>query len=158
MNIRMMSTAAIGIAVVAFAVGGYLGGVFPGLGPGQGFTGTGTGEDLRGRDVERPPSSSAAEADLAGIVGDANRMLVVHVDARNYSIEEMQDNKAVLRSATLDEIAELAGSRPGTVDGIRVRVTRTKSSKAIAEIALRDVLLKSGLKAEEIEWENGPPP
>jgi hypothetical protein len=156
MNIRMMSTAAIGIAVVAFAVGGYLGGVFPGLGPGQGFTGT--GEDLRGRDVERPPASSAAEADLAGIVGDANRMLLVHVDSRNYSIEEMQENKAVLRSTTLDEIAELARSRPGTVDGIRVRVTRTKSSKAIAEIALRDVLIKSGLKVEEIEWANGPPP
>lgn len=155
MNIRWILA---GVAVLAFALGGYLGGVFPGLGPGPGFTGGGPGEVTTERDLDRPPPSSEPAADLVGIVGDANRMLLVHVDGRSYSIGEMQDDKSVLRSASLDEIATLAKERPGSTDGIRVRITRTKSSKATAEIALRDELLKAGLKAEEIEWENGPAP
>lgn len=155
MNIRWVLA---GVAVLAFAVGGYFADLFKGWGPGPGFSGSGTGDGAAEHDSARSPASTEPEADLVGIVGDANRMLLVLVDGRSYSIGEMRDEKTVMRSSSLEEIATLAKDRPGSEDGVRVRITRTKTSKATTEIALRDELLKAGLKAEEIEWENGPLP
>ena len=158
MNVRAIVGVLVGVAVLAFALGGYLGGVFTGLGPGPGFTGKGPGDGPTNRDPDRAAASTDQSAELVGFVGDANRMLLVHVDGRSYSIGQVQGDKIDFHSASLDEVVSTAMNRPGSDDGIRVRVTRSKSSKATAEIALRDELVKAGLKAEEIEWENGPPP
>lgn len=154
MNIRWVLG---GVAALAFLVGSYFGGVFPGLGPGSGFTGS-SEESNSTRSSDRLPAVFEPEADIAGVVGDANRVLLVHVEGRTYSIGNQQQDKTVLQDASLDQIVELAKQRSGSDDGIRVRIRRSKSSKATAEIALRDELIKAGLKAEEIEWENGPPP
>jgi hypothetical protein len=156
MNIRWVLG---GVAALAFLVGSYLGGILPSIGPWAGFSsGSDDSNSRRSSDRPRSTTESESESDIAGVVGESNRVLLVHVDGRNYSIGDHQQDKTVLRDASLDQIVELAKQRSGSEDGIRVRVTRSKSSKATAEIALRDGLIKSGLKAEEIEWENGPPP
>ncbi|MBI5760549.1 MAG: hypothetical protein HZA46_18695 [Planctomycetales bacterium] len=154
MNIRWVLG---GVAALAFLVGSYLGGILPGIGPGQGFSRNSVDTDSP-RDSNRTAVTPPPESDIAGAVGEASQMLLVHVDGRSYLIGDLTEDKTVRRESSLDEIVELAKQRPGSDDGIRVRITRSKSSKATAEIALRDELLKAGLKAEEIVWENGPPP
>jgi hypothetical protein len=141
------------VVVLAFVVGGYLGGIFslsgPGRGPGRG-AGSGDGKaDSAGR-----VRGVSQEKSVARDAAEKARVLHVTIDGRSYAIER----DGALKTTPLDALIALVQHYPGDSQGIRVSVSRRPNSKTTAEIELRDALVAAGLSEGEIDWQDGPPP
>jgi hypothetical protein len=93
---------------------------------------------------------------LAKQIG-AKQVLHVHVNERSYSIVDVEQNRPVLRTASLEDIVALAKKHVGDDTGVRIRVSFSKTSGVTAGFTLRDELHKAGIPAETIELEPLPP-
>jgi len=149
-----MRTVIGGAIVVAFVVGGFLGGLFPqlGFGPGRGFGpgGSGSGDSPDGKKHLVTPVSNQSK--LSEEIDP--KVLHVRIDGRSYFLVKADGDHPV----PLDELLEQVQFFPGDRGGIRVRVSRKPTSKTTAEIQLRDSLVKAGLSEDEIDWHDGPRP
>jgi len=83
------------------------------------------------------------------------QVLQVLIDGREYFVQASGSSTGDYRPVSLDELVALALNATGDEDGIRVRITRRGSSRATAEMALRDRLVAAGLTDEAIRWEAG---
>ncbi|HTI52199.1 MAG TPA: hypothetical protein VL475_14650 [Planctomycetaceae bacterium] len=137
-----------GAIVVAFVAGGYLGGIFPKLGLGTGNR-TGSGPQYGVTNVSRTTGDRDAPEDA-----DSSKVLHVRIDGRQYFLVRA-GNDAV---TSLEKLVEQVQNYPGDTHGIRVRVSRSPTSKTTAEIQLRDALVAGGLSEDEIDWQDGPRP
>lgn len=149
-----------GVAVLAFLVGGFLGGWLPklklGTGSGTGFgIGGSGGASSSGDSLELDSQSPEISADLP----DEGQVLHVRIDGRKYYVPgKAAEGRKTYQAVSLEEVISAARERPGNDQGIRVRVSRARSSKTTAEIQLRDDLVKAGIAEEAIEWQDGPKP
>ena len=149
-----MRTVIGGVIVVAFVVGGFLGGLFPQLGFGPGGGG-GRGEPGSGGIPKSKKHLIAKVANRSDKTEETDsRVLHVLIDGRSYFLVKADGDHPV----PLDELLEQVQYFPGDRQGTRVRVSRKPSSKTTAEIQLRDSLVKAGLSEDEIDWQDGPRP
>jgi hypothetical protein len=146
------------LVIVAFLIGGYLGGLFPKIGAGPGPGGrAGAGPE----DSAQPPDPRGRAARLAANAepdDDERPVLHLHIEGRELFVLSEADGAGVARPTTLDEIAKLARLAKGNSEGIRVRVSRRPSSKAAVEVELRDALVDAGVPEDAIDWQDGPRP
>jgi len=147
-------TAVVGVAVLAFIAGGFLGGLFPQFGVGTG--GSGTGKPAKEQPAGKQPEQKLVAHDPT-VLDDA-RIVQVKIDERHYQMADAAGGPHGYRDATLEEIVAAARAAQGNNRGIRVRVARTPRSRSSAEHALRDKLEAAGIGKDAIEWLDGPEP
>lgn len=136
------------IVVVAGGILSMFGVLFPGLGGGSG-EGDGDGNvqistETDNSNVDTTPSAQALEVD--GI-------LDIIIDETSYLIQKNDDTMVVL---SLDEIAERAPEISGNAQGVKVRISRKRSSLLSAERKLEEVLKSAGLSNDQILWVSVP--
>jgi len=149
-----------GVAVCALALGLFFGqfmkfGVGTGGSVGVTSAPPATQTNAPSRSSSTSGQPAAKRADITGVEGDAQHMVLVRIAGKSYSIAEWQGNKADYRAATASEIARLATRKDGDAKGIKVRISRDDSSKASAEDALRKELEAAGVPPEAIQWDSG---
>ncbi|MBD3676444.1 MAG: hypothetical protein HUJ26_23275 [Planctomycetaceae bacterium] len=137
------------LLAVAGAILSMVGGLFSGFGSGDGTGGEETG-DVRisaATDTEQPePIPSAKTLEVDGIMD-------IIIDQTTYFIQK-KDNSTV--ELNLEEIAERAPEMTGNVQGIKVRVSRKRSSLLSAERDLEETLAAAGLSDEQVQWVAAP--
>jgi hypothetical protein len=146
-------TAVLGIAIVAFIAGGYLGGLFPQWGKGSG-TGNGDGKPESATHEKRDQNAQSSDPSII----DDSRIVQVKIDDRNYQMARPGHKPLAYNAVVLEEIVAAARSAKGNNRGIKVRVARTPTSRSSAEHALRDALEEAGVGKDAIEWLDGPEP
>lgn len=151
-----------GLVAVAAVVGIFIGKMVPGL-PSLGLPGfeqqsnppasvATIPEEEKSPTPDQPPSDES-KPELPAEANDS-KVLYVEVDGAGYRVVSPE---AGLRPATLDEIVQLAKDRPGSTEGIRIKVKRQETSKYQSEVDLRDKLVEAGIDNSAIVWLNGPP-
>lgn len=157
----------VGVAVLAFLVGGFLGGWLPklklGTGSGTGFgiggSGGASSSDDSSRTINDNLELDSQPPEIAADLPDEGLVLHVRIDGRKYYVPgTASEGRKTYQAISLEEVISAARDRPGNDQGIRVRVSRARSSKTTAEIQLRDDLVKAGIAEEAIEWQDGPKP
>jgi hypothetical protein len=144
-----------GVAVGALALGLFFG-QFLKFG-----IGTGGSVGVTSRPVTAPATSTtrsspeAKTADIGGVAGDAQHMVLVRIAGSSYSLVEWSGVEASYRSTSLAEIVRLAKAKDGDSRGVKVKISRDETSKAGAEQALRDELRESGIEDGAVEWDGG---
>ena len=142
-----------GVAVGALALGLFFG-QFLKFG-----IGTGGSVGVTSRPVTTPstsPSTATSKpADIGGVVGDAQHLVLVRIAGSSYSLVEWSGSDATYRATSLSEIVSLAKAKDGDSRGVKVKVSRDETSKAGAEQALRDQLRDAGLEDGAVEWDGG---
>ena len=157
-----------GLVVVAAIVGAFIGKMIPGL-PSLGLPGfekpTNHGTPVASTPLidEPSPEKAADEAEhespepkpeeLPEEAKDG-KVLYVEVDSAGYRVSGSDEG---LRTASLEEVVELAQKREGSAEGIKVRIKRLETSRYQAEVDLRDKLVDAGIERSAIVWLNGPP-
>ncbi len=149
-----------GVAVGALALGLFFGQFMNfGIGTGGSVGITSAPSSTQTATASRTTSSSGRprtqRADITGVEGDAQHLVLVRITGKSYSIAEWQGNAADYRAATASEIARLATQKDGDEKGVKVRISRDDSSKASAEDALRRELEAAGVPPEAIQWDSG---
>ena len=148
-----------GVAVGALAVGLFFGQFMKfGIGTGGSVGMTSAPSSTQTSTATRSTSGSGkstARADIGGVEGDAQHMVLVRIAGKSYSIAEWTGNAADYRAATASEIARLAAGKDGDAKGVKVRISRDDSSKASAEDALRKELEAASVPPEAIQWDSG---
>jgi hypothetical protein len=140
-----------GVAVGALALGLFFG-QFMKFGIG---TGGSMGVTSRPSTTPAKSSSSAKPADIGGVAGDAQHLVLVRIAGSSYSLVEWSGSEATYRATSLSEIVSLAKAKDGDSRGVKVKVSRDETSKAGAEQALRDQLRDAGLEDGAVEWDGG---
>ncbi len=142
-----------GVAVGALALGLFFG-QFMKFG-----IGTGGSMGVTSRPSTSPSKSQSAStsrpADIGGVAGDAQHLVLVRIAGSSYSLVEWSGSEATYRATSLAEIVRLAKAKDGDSRGVKVKVSRDETSKAGAEQALRDQLRDAGLEDGAVEWDGG---
>lgn len=152
-----------GGAVAVLVAGGILSRFLPSLGIGNGADNNVPALVEENQELKAPPADDPAvevEDDSFPDLAEADRdkVLQVRIDGRDFLLWPADSTSRNLQKVDLPAVVEAARIYPGNQDGIRVRVSRSKTSKASVELQLRNELGKAGIAADQIEWLNGPPP
>ena len=136
------------LLAAAGAILSMLGGLFPGFGSGNG-SGEGNGDvqittSTDQEPIEATPSAQALEVD--GIMD-------IIIDDTTYLIQKEDNTKIELK---LEEIAERAPEMTGNAQGVKVRVSRMRSSLLSAERQLEKALQEAGLTDQQVQWVTAP--
>ncbi|MCC7422580.1 MAG: hypothetical protein IT428_20050 [Planctomycetaceae bacterium] len=153
-----------GIAVVAAAVGLYLGTKLPGFGLGGGKgTGSGSPEDLvvstektTGKRTVREASPPTIPENKPSPAGEtkpkslaAVTSLDVVIDGDGYQLRK-GPSESDTKDASLDEILGLVRNFPPDKEGVRVRVFRKGTALPSAENRLQAALKDAGVPSSEV--------
>jgi len=141
----------IGGGIVLAAAGGILSlisGFFGGFGSGEG-SGEGKGDvqisvDQSTIQPQSPPP--AAELEVEGVMD-------IVIDKTDYLILKPNNQTVKL---TLAEIQERAPEISGNSEGVKVRISRKRSSLLSAERDLETALEDAGLDGNQVEWVTSP--
>lgn len=136
------------ILAVAGALLSMIGGLFPGLG-------TGSGSSEGNAEVQISTSTEAEQVDTTPPAKalEVDGILDIIIDETSYLIQ-VKDNSTVVLS--LDEIAQRAPEMTGNAQGMKVRVSRKRSSLLSAERKLEQTLKDAGLSNSQVQWVTAP--
>ena len=157
-----------GVAVLGVIVGGYLGGLFPKLGNGPGLGPGGPNATVQTGDpaeIPGPERSQPAPAkphvtpeQMAPLIPHDEKVLNVCIDGDDFLLGQWRNDKLHFLPSDANAIVAAAKQTAGNERGIRVRVDRTDTAKAGAEVFLEEELTDSGIDKDSIQWLNGPRP
>ncbi|MBM84271.1 MAG: hypothetical protein CMJ78_27260 [Planctomycetaceae bacterium] len=137
------------ILVAGVVIGTYLNDMLPkmGAGVGIGAQASSTTPDLR-PDGEQPEEPKDEPPKLA-----RPEILEVLIDNRDFLVRMLVDGEARYQQLSMKELITFAKQVPGNDDGIKVKIARRESSRATAEMELRDQLLEAGIKDSAVLWQ-----
>jgi hypothetical protein len=167
---RRVSRAGLGGGALLIALALYL--LFRGFGPGgTGSSGSGTGPG------ESQPVLITTQADPSaqenskkslvspdstegGLTDDEKKalsgnVLTVLIDERDYLVELPSDSESLFRPTSLPRIIELAELTKGDSNGIRVRILRRETARALSEQELLNELLRIGIRKDHVIMPGG---
>jgi len=96
-----------------------------------------------------PPDAQASIVPASSTAPTVLEKLDILIDGRKYLIKS--GKTSVYTELKLEELIQKAKATTGDEDGVRVEVVRRENARASAEEALRDGLLKAGLKSLEVD-------
>ena len=83
------------------------------------------------------------------------RVVKVVIQDRDYLLRTTDDDgQEQLQPIALAQLVETVRAASGDEDGVRVRIVRRDSSRAAAEELLHQSLLKAGVAATAMVWDN----
>jgi len=168
--IQRVSRAGIGGGALLIGLALYL--LFRGFGPGgTGSSGSGTGpgesQPALVTTQAEPSTQQNGKTSLAlpdptegGLADDekkalAGNVLTVLIDERDYLIELPAEPESLFRPTTLPRIIELAKLTKGDSNGIRVRILRRETARALSEQELLNELLRIGIRKDHVIMPGG---
>jgi hypothetical protein len=167
---QRVSRAGIGGGALLIALALYL--LFRGFGPGgTGSSGSGTGpgesqptlittqSDPSAQESEKkslalpdPTEGRLADDEKKALAGN---VLTVLIDERDYLIELPGEPESLFRPTSLPRIIELAELTKGDSNGIRVRILRRETARALSEQELLNELLRIGIRKDHVIMPGG---
>lgn len=133
----------VGVAALAVWLGGLLPGFGPGLGPGTGAGPQRADKSAPSSAGERPKEKEKEKKKEQPKPPDVPEVLNVTTRGGSYYVLQDDGTEA---EVSLARLIELVGRTPGNQQGVKVRIRREATSRAITERRLDDALRELGLQ------------
>jgi hypothetical protein len=143
-----------GLIVLGAVLASMFGNLFrgPGLGDGDG-RGNGppaVNDAPNGDEIPDPQPFEPEPPVETPAVPETPRVVDILIDDRDYLVREVVNGEIQYREIELSELIERVKQAPGNDEGIRVRISRTESSRASAENLLDRSLEQAGIAKTEV--------
>ena len=132
------------LIVIGIAIGTYVNGLIPQLGG----SGIGLNSDNEGSPDSSKPNPSESDSHF-----EVQKTVDVLIDGQTFAVMQEGNGDPRYRRIELEKLIELTKTAPGDGElGIKVQISRTKTSRFLAEEKLKDALASAGLQDDEIHW------